>query len=74
MERRIRSEMLGSYEYSKRHPQCYGEEPLRCQQELHTQGGLGVPTGKNPDKSNLAGVEGMQWVLSYLSIGHDTCN
>jgi hypothetical protein len=41
--------------------------------ELHTQGFLGVPTGKNPDDSNLASVEAMQWVLLYLSIGHDRC-
>jgi hypothetical protein len=44
---------------------------MRCQQELQTQGCLGVPTGKTPDDSNLAGVEAMQWVLLYLSIGHD---
>jgi hypothetical protein len=30
--------------------------PLRCQQELHTEGFLGVPTGKNPEDSNLASV------------------
>jgi hypothetical protein len=29
---------------------------------------LGVPTGKNPDDSNLASVEAMQWVLLYLSV------
>jgi hypothetical protein len=33
----------------KRHPQCDGEVPLRCQQVLHTQEFLGVHTGKNPD-------------------------
>jgi hypothetical protein len=31
------------------------------------------PTGKNPEDSNLASVEAMQWVLLYLSIGHDKC-
>jgi hypothetical protein len=41
--------------------------PLRCQQELHTQGFSGVSTGKNPEDSNLASVEAMQWVLFYLS-------
>jgi hypothetical protein len=56
-----------------RHPQ-YDEVSLRCQQELHTQGVLGVPTGKNPEDSNLASVEAMQWVLLYLSIGHDGRN
>jgi hypothetical protein len=34
---------------------------------------LGVPTRKNPEDSNLVGVEAMQWVLLYLSTGHDTC-
>jgi hypothetical protein len=43
------------------------------QQELHTQGYLDVPTGRNPDDSNLARVEAMQWVLLYLSIGKDRC-
>jgi hypothetical protein len=28
---------------------------------------------KNPEDSNLAGVEAMQWVLLYLSICHDKC-
>jgi hypothetical protein len=32
---------------------------------------LGVPTGKNPEKSNIASVETMHWVLLYLSIGHE---
>jgi hypothetical protein len=32
-----------------------------------------VPTDKNPDDANLAGVEAMQWVLLYLSIRHDRC-
>jgi hypothetical protein len=41
---------------------------IHCQQELHTQGFSGVPTGKNPEDSNLASVEEMQWVLLYLSI------
>jgi hypothetical protein len=47
--------------------------PVKCQQELHTQGVLVVPTGKNPEDSNLASMEGMQWVLLCLSIGHDRC-
>jgi hypothetical protein len=34
--------------------------------------GLGVPTGKYPEDSNLAwSVEAMQWVLLYLSTGHE---
>jgi hypothetical protein len=50
--------------------------PLRCQQVLHMskQEFLGVPTGKDPEDSNLASVEAMQWVLLYLSIGHDIEN
>jgi hypothetical protein len=55
------------------HPQRDGEVPLCCQQKLRTQGYLGVPKGKNPEDSNLASVEAMQWVLLYLSIGNDTC-
>jgi hypothetical protein len=35
------------------------------------QGFIGVPVGKNPEDSNLATVEAMQWVLLYLSIRHD---
>jgi hypothetical protein len=42
--------------------------PLCCQQELPTQRFLGVPTGKNPENSNLVSIEVMQWVLLYLSI------
>jgi hypothetical protein len=34
---------------------------------------LGFPTGKTQEDSNLASVEAMQWVLLYLSIGHDRC-
>jgi hypothetical protein len=56
-----------------RHPKWDGEMPLHCQKELHTQGVFGVPIGKNRDNSNLARVEVMQWVLVYLSIGHDRC-
>jgi hypothetical protein len=37
------------------------------------EGFSGVPTGKNPEDLNLASVEAMQWVLLYLSIGHDKC-
>jgi hypothetical protein len=33
----------------------------------------GVPTGKNPEDSNLTSVEAMQWVLLYLYICHDMC-
>jgi hypothetical protein len=58
--------------YSDRHPQCDGEVSLRCQQELHTQGFPGVPTGKNPEDSSQVTVEAMQWVLLYMSIGHDS--
>jgi hypothetical protein len=36
-------------------------------------GFLGGPTGKNPEDSNLPILEAMQWVLLYLSIGHDGC-
>jgi hypothetical protein len=32
------------------------------------KGFLGVPTGKNPEDSNLWSVEEMQWVPLYLSI------
>jgi hypothetical protein len=35
---------------------------------------LDVPTGKNSEDSNLTSVEVMQWVLLYLSIGHDIEN
>jgi hypothetical protein len=56
---------------SDRHPQC--DVPLHCQQELHTRGYLGVPTGKNLGDSSPASVEAMQWALVYLSIGHVTC-
>jgi hypothetical protein len=55
----------------QRHPQCDGEMSLRCQEEPHTQGCSGVPTGKNPEDSSQASVEVMQWVLLYLSFGHD---
>jgi hypothetical protein len=53
---------------SKMHPQCGGEVPLHCQQELHAQGFLGVHTRKYPEDSNLTSVEAMQWVLLYLSV------
>jgi hypothetical protein len=36
--------------------------PFHCQKELQAQ-------GKNPEDSNLASVEAMQWVLLSLSIG-----
>jgi hypothetical protein len=35
---------------------------------------LGVPTGTNIEDSSLASMEAMQWVLLYLSIGHDIEN
>jgi hypothetical protein len=41
---------------------------MRC---IHK--GLGVPTGKNPEDSNLASVEAMRLLLLYLSIAHDKC-
>jgi hypothetical protein len=44
--------------------------PLRCEQEQDTQQVSGVPAGSSPEDWNLAGVETMQWVLLYLSIGH----
>jgi hypothetical protein len=43
------------------------------QEELHAEGLLGVPRGKNPGDSNLASVKAMQCVLLYISIGHDRC-
>jgi hypothetical protein len=43
--------------------------PLSCQQELHKQEFSNVPTGKNPEDSNLAwSVEAMHWFLLHLSI------
>jgi hypothetical protein len=63
----------GSCGWSDRHAQCDGEVPLRCQQELRTQGVSGVPTGNYPEDSSQASVEAMQWVLIYQSIGHDRC-
>jgi hypothetical protein len=56
-----------------RHSQCHGEVPLHCQQELHTQGFWRVSRGTNSEASNLASVQTMQWVLLYLSIGHESC-
>jgi hypothetical protein len=63
----------GSCGYSDRHPHCSGEVPLRCQQELHAQGTLGVPTGEKLEDSDLASVEVMQWVLLYAIIDHSNC-
>jgi hypothetical protein len=34
---------------------------------------LSVLTGKNPEDSSQVNVEATQWVLLYLSIGHDGC-
>jgi hypothetical protein len=34
---------------------------------------LGVPAGTNPEDSNLASVEAMQWALTYLTSCHDRC-
>jgi hypothetical protein len=31
------------------------------------------PHRKNPEGSNLASMEALQWVLLYLSIGHYRC-
>jgi hypothetical protein len=31
------------------------------------------PQGKSSEDSNLVSVEAMQWVLLYLSNGHDRC-
>jgi hypothetical protein len=42
----------GSYGQSGRHARW--DVPLHCQQERHTKGCLEVPTGKNPEDSNLA--------------------
>jgi hypothetical protein len=56
-----------------RHPQCDGEVSLRCQQELHKQRNLGVPTGTDPKDINLASVGAMQWVLLYFSCLYFTC-
>jgi hypothetical protein len=61
----------GSCGYSDRHAQCDGQVTLCCQQELHAQGVPGVFTGKNPEDSNVAGVEAIQWVLLYLSMAYD---
>jgi hypothetical protein len=47
---------------------------LRCKEVLHTQGFLVVPTGKNPEDSNLTCVEAMQWVLLYLPICYERCD
>jgi hypothetical protein len=44
-----------------------------CQQELHEQGILVVPTGKIPEDSDRASMEAMQWVILYLSIADDGC-
>jgi hypothetical protein len=52
------------------HSQCDGEMPLHHQQKLHTQGFFGVPTGKNPEDSNVAGKEVTLCFLLYLSTGH----
>jgi hypothetical protein len=61
MDRRIRAKMLGQLRI------VWQASTMRCQQELHTQGCLGVPTGKNPEDSNPAGAEA-------LSIGHERCH
>jgi hypothetical protein len=37
------------------------------------KGFLGVSSGTGPEDSNLVSVEAMQWVLRYLSGGHDRC-
>jgi hypothetical protein len=43
---------------------------VKCQQELHTHGCVGVPTGKNTEDSSPVSVEAMQYALLCLSIGH----
>jgi hypothetical protein len=37
------------------------------------KGFLCVHTDKNPEDSNVASLEAMQWVLLCLSVGHDRC-
>jgi hypothetical protein len=51
-----------------RHPQCDGEVPLRCQQELHTQGFRGATTDQNKEDSNLPSV----MIGAIDSISHRT--
>jgi hypothetical protein len=52
--------------------------PLCCQQELHTQGLLSVPTGTNPEDSNLASVgplvpiHGPVYIVLIENISHST--
>jgi hypothetical protein len=73
-DRRIRSKLpAGVVADSLTGIQMGWQVPLCCQQELHSQGFLGVPIGKNPEDSVLASVEAMQWVLLYLSVGNDRC-
>jgi hypothetical protein len=38
--------------------QCGGEVPFLCQQELHTQGILSIPTGENLENSNVSHAAG----------------
>jgi hypothetical protein len=54
--------------YVRKHLIC--EVPLGCQQELRTLGGLGVPTGKNPEDSNLVRVEAMRLATNYTSYNY----
>jgi hypothetical protein len=49
-------------------------ERERSNKELHTQRVSDAPTGNNPQDSNLASVEAMQFVLVYLFIGRDVLN
>jgi hypothetical protein len=46
---------------------------VKCLSLANTQGYLSFPNGKNPEDSKVASVEAMQWVLLYLSLGHDRC-
>jgi hypothetical protein len=64
MARRVSPKMAGQFRLVRQPPTV----PVPCQQELHTQGLIGVPTGKNAEDW---GVEAMQGVLLYLPIGQD---
>jgi hypothetical protein len=55
-------------------PECNGEVPLRCQQELHTQEFLVVPTGKNL-RGFKSGERGGHAVGPlYLSVCYGRCD
>jgi hypothetical protein len=67
IDRHIRSKIPSKLPID-RHPQCDGEVLLCCQQELHMQVLLGVPTGKNPEDSNLVSVDAIQSFSTYPSV------